>query len=426
MTARALLAAVWRRRWLALVVLAVEVAAIVVWLAVAPRRYTATATITATPSAALLSSTGNFDDLEQTLAQIANSRSVLSDVYDRTGGVRPIWKMRDEVSGVRVANTVLVRIAVTDESAEVAAQIANSVAHVLPLHDPSNGLFVFTQSDAAAVPTSYSAPNTKLIALIGAVLGLFLAAVAAVLRDRTARTIETSGQLRAYAGTDVLASVPRPRDWSTVVVGNGELDEPTAAELRSLRVELDYASSDRPTGAIVVADATAVDEHAPWLAVNLAGSLAQVDHRVLIIDADFRQRDRHPHLAHPDSAGLHAVLRGSCAPDDAIRPGPVLGVDVLPAGEQLPTVGAASLIELGFRRLLAGLNGQYDAVLVVAPPTSVSDDARVMAIGGSLLLVVAAGAVRESRLREVIADLRATRTRVLGAVLVASKQRVNA
>jgi capsular polysaccharide biosynthesis protein len=325
MTARALFAAVWRRRWLALVVLVVEIAAVVVWLSIAPREYTATATITATPSAELLSSTGNFDDLEQTLAEIANARSVLSDVYDRTDAVRPIWKLREEVSGVRVSNTVLVRISATDESAEVAARVANAVAQVLPLHDPSNGLFVFTQSDAAAVPMSYSSPNTKLIALIGAVLGVFLAVAAALVRDRTARTIETSGQLRAHTGTDVLASVPRPRDAGSVVVGNGELDEPAAAELRSLRVELDYASSYRPTGAIVIADATAVDEHAAWLAINLAGSLAQVDHRVLVIDADFRHRDRHPQLVRADSAGLHAVLRGATPARDAIRPGPVLG-----------------------------------------------------------------------------------------------------
>jgi Mrp family chromosome partitioning ATPase len=79
---------------------------------------------------------------------------------------------------------------------------------------------------------------------------------------------------------------------------------------------------------------------------------------------------------------------------------------------------------LGFRRVLDDLDGLFDAVLVLAPPPSVSDDARVMAIGGSLLLVVAARSVREPKLRELIADLRATRTRVLGAVLIGSRNRV--
>jgi tyrosine-protein kinase len=424
MTARALFAAVWRRRWLALLVLIVEVGAVVTWLAVAPRRYTASATITAAPTAQLLSSTGNFEQLEQTLAHIVSARSVLSDVHQRTGGVRPIWKLREEVSGSLVSGTVLVRISVTDKSPRTAARVANAVASVLPLHDPSGGLFVFTQGDSAAVPSAYASPDTKLIGLIGAVLGIFLAVGAALARDRTARTVETTGDLRTSVGTDVLASVPRPRDRSAVAVGEGELDEPTAAELRTLRVELDYASSDRPTGAIVVADATAGDEYAPWLAVNLAGSLAQVDHRVLVIDADHRQRRRHPLLTRSDSAGLYAVLAGESSPGEAIRPGSVPGVSVLAAAGD-PPKGAANLIELGFRRLLDELNGDYDAVLVVAPPTTTSEDARVMSIGGSLLLVVTAGAVRESRLRELIADLRATRTRVLGAVLVAAKQRAN-
>jgi receptor protein-tyrosine kinase len=423
MTARAVFAALWRRRWLALIVLAVEIGVLVVWLAVAPRKYTATATISATPSAELLSSTGNFDALEQTLAEIVNSRSVLSDVYDRTGGVRPIWQLRNEVTGTRVTDTVLVRISVVDKSPDVAAKVANAVAAVLPLHDPSGGLFVFTQTDAASVPSSYSSPNTKLIALIGVVLGIFLAVAAALIRDRTARTIETPGQLRAYAGTDVLATVPRPRDpWDLETV---EAGDPVAGALRSLRVELDYASSARPTGAIVVADATPGDEQAAWLAMNLAGSLAQVDHRVLVIDGDFRARERPLELAAAGSPGLSGVLSRASTAHDAVRPAPLPGVDVLPAGEAAPG-GAASLVELGFQRVLAEVTADYDAVLVIAPPASASDDARVMAIGGSLLLVVAARTVREPRLREIIADLRATRTRVLGAVLVAARQRVNA
>jgi Mrp family chromosome partitioning ATPase/capsular polysaccharide biosynthesis protein len=425
MTARALFAAVWRRRWLALIVFVVEIGIVVAWLAVAPRKYTATATISATPSADLLSSTGNFDALEQTVAQIANSRSVLADVHERTDGIRPIWKLREEVSGTLVDNTVLVRVSVVDKSPEVAARVANAVATVLPLHDPSGGMFVFTQTDPASVPQSYSSPNTKLIALVGAVLGVFLAVAAALIRDRTARTIETPGQLRAYAGTDVLASVPRPRDpWDLTRI---DAEEPIAGALRSLRVELDYASSDRPTGAIVIADANASagDEQAPWLAVSLATSLAQVNHRVLVIDGDFRAPNRPPQLSRNGRPGLVGVLRRSNAVDDAIHVDLVPGVDVLPAGDANPP-GVANLIELEFQRLLGELSGRYDAVLVIAPPASASGDARVMAIGGSLLLVVAARTVRESRLREIIADLRATRTRVLGAVLIAMRQRANA
>jgi polysaccharide biosynthesis transport protein len=421
MTARSLFAALWRQRRLALVVFVVEFAVVLIWLVAEPRRYTAAATITATPSAALLASTGNYEDLETTLAQIADSRSVLGDVRDRLDGARSIGVLRNEISGVRVGGTVLVRVSVEDPDRRMAARIANTVAAVLPLHDPSGGQFVFTQTDRAVPPSDYSSPNTRLVLLVGAVLGVFLAAAAALLRDRTARTVETAGQLRASAGTDVLATLPRPRDPDDVI--DDDPDGPVADALRSLRVELDYVSSDRPTGAIVVADATGEDRQAPWLAMNLAASLAQVDHRVLVIDGDFRDGQRPAALTGRTSPGLYAVLRGTCSVQDAMRPGPRPGVTVLPAGEA-PQSGSGHRIELGFRRVLDDLDGLFDAVLVLAPPPSVSDDARVMAIGGSLLLVVAARSVREPKLRELIADLRATRTRVLGAVLIGSRNRV--
>jgi capsular polysaccharide biosynthesis protein len=420
MTVHSLLAAVWRRRILASAVLVVCLAATWIALAVAPRSYTATAKITAAPSAALLSSTGTYDDLETTLAQIANSRSVLADVHSRLPD-RTVDQMRGEVTGTRVKGTVLITVSVVDKSARTAAAIANTVASVLPLHDPSGGQFVFTQTDLARPPSGYSSPDVGLVLLIGCVLAVFLAVVAALVRDRVARTVETPGQLRATAGTEVLAGLPRPRD-ATALIDGGDTDE-IANGLRSLRVELDYISSAEPTGPIVIADADPDDSLAAWLAMNLAISLAQVNHRVLVIDGDCRGGPRPESLADSDSPGLYSVLRHETRIELAIRPGPRQGVTTLPAGARPDAATAGRLIELGFHEVLASVDGLFDAVLVLAPPPPVSDDARVMAIGGSLLLAVTAGSVREARVRELIAELQATRTRLLGAVLIDAKQR---
>lgn len=425
MTGRSLLAALWRRRFLALLILLVELGAVAYWLTVSPRKYTATATMTVTPSSSLLSSSGNFDNLETTVGQIANSGSVLSDVSARLNGVRTVHTLRSEVTGNRVAGTVLVRITVVDVNPRIAAKVANSVAAVLPLHDPSGGMFLFTQSDSATVPATYSSPNTKVIGLAGAVLGLFLAAAAALLRDRTARTVESAEQLRASSGIEVLGDIPKLGSLSTVI--DSERLDPVTMALRSLRVELDYASSDAPTGAIVIANAAGSGGQSAWLVVNLATSLARVDHRVLIIDGNFRGRRRHSALTEETSPGLYGVLRDECTFADAVRRGPQSGVDVLPAGMvpstgDRPAPGTASLIELRFRAVVESAQGSYDAVLVLAPSPSESDDARVMAIGGSLLLAVATRSIREAKLRQLVTHLRSTRTRVLGAVFIRSRR----
>lgn len=426
-TARAVGLALWRHRWTALAVFVVEVAAVFVWLALAPRSYTATATITATPSPALLSSTGNFEDLENSVAELANSRSVLQDVRARLGSARTMTQLRDEVTGTRVAGTVLVRISVTDSAPALAARIADAVAAELPLHDPSGGALVFTQTDPARAPSTASAPDTRIVLLAGVGLGLLVAIAVALLRDAVARRVEGADQLREETGADVLAVVPRPRDQEPVVVD--ATGDPAATALRSLRVELEFLGSAQPTGAIVIASATADSTVSHWLAANLASALAQVDHRVLVIDADLRGGDAHEVRsalgALDRSPGLYGALRGICTLPDAMRAGPVSGVAVVPAGEPPANSGGSpeSLVELRFHQVLAQLDDTFDVVLVCAPSAQLSDDARVMAIGGSLMLVVPDRSVRVSALRRLIGELRSTRTRLLGTVLVTTARR---
>jgi polysaccharide biosynthesis transport protein len=205
-----------RHSWLALGVLAIELAAIVIGLQLAPKTYTAHAAITATPQQSLLESAGNFDNLEGTLAQLVDSGPVLDDVRGRIANVRSVGQLRTEVSGARVTGTVLIRVTVVDPNPSLAAEIANAVIDVLPLHDPSGGLLRFADIDRAQPPSSYSSPNVKIVLLVGVVLGVVLAVGAALLRDRVAHTVGSEDELRE-AGTDVLGVVPAgPRDFSTL------------------------------------------------------------------------------------------------------------------------------------------------------------------------------------------------------------------
>jgi capsular polysaccharide biosynthesis protein len=414
-TVRSLLAAIWRRRLLALTVLILELGAVAAYLVLAPRSYVASATITATPQLTLLQSTGNFDSLENTLSQIVGSRAVLDDVHNRLGESRSVDTLRNEVQGTRVNGTVLIRITVSDKSAAAAADIANLIVDVLPLHDPSGGLFLFTQTDRAQRPSAFSSPDVKITALAGAVLGIVLAVVAALMRDSIARTVETAEQLRHATGKKVLAVVPRPKDPTKLALADP--DSPAAAAFRALRVELEFASSQRPPGPIVVANANPDGTDNGWLAGNLAVALAQVQHHVLVIDADFRRRDRNPLLPADPGPGLYDVLREATSVEEALRTGPIDGVTVLPSGDPAGT-STASLIDTGFYRVLEEVSHRFDAVLVLAPSPMQSEDARIMAIGGSLLLLVPSRTLRARMLQDLTTRLGETRVDLLGMVLL--------
>ncbi len=419
MNGRSFLVALWRRRWPALLVLVVEMAAVVVWLALAPKQYRAVATITVTPSAPLLQSPGNFEQLETTLAAIVNSRPVLERVSALLDGQRSVDVLQTEVKGTLATGTLLIQIEVQDEDPTLAAKIANTTADELPKFDPSGGLFLFADAGRATKPTTFTSPNVKVVLLAGLGLGLLLAVATALIRESAVGTVDNEDALHDTVGTEVLGQLSRPADVSALPVL--EPGSEFVVEFRALRVALEFASSEQPARTVVLT--TAVPDTAEgWLGVNLAVALADVEHRVLLIDADFRKRPRHPALNMPDRPGLGEVLRERASLESAIVDGPVDGMKVLPIGD-VGDASAATLVELRFHRLVAEVDEDFDIVLVLASPPTESEDARVMAVGGCLVLTVPSGRVRAKSLRRLVTTMQRVNIRILGTVLLAPSRR---
>jgi Mrp family chromosome partitioning ATPase/capsular polysaccharide biosynthesis protein len=411
MNLRAFGAVLWRRRLLVLLVLALVAVVVAVGLATQQKEYTAVARVAATPAQDSTSSPANYRDMLGTLADVAESRPVLADVQQAVGD-RSLRQLQKEVRGSVVSGTVSIDVAVTDRSPRRAAQIANAVVAAMPGHDPSNGGIVLTTTQSAAIPLGYSKPDVGLVVLAGVLLALGLAVAVAVVWDRIARTVDTVDDAIHLAGVPVLGVLPRPDDLATVP---SVPDTPTFNALRALRVALEFASREHPTRTLVVA-AAGPNGWGGWLEVNLAVSLAEVGHRVLIIDADRHDGGRHPALDMPDAPGLYDLLAGTVSLDAATVDSPIEGVSVVPLGNA--SLASPTLLELRFRSFLEEIDEKYDVVLVHAAPVTESDDARVMAIGGGLLLALPVGRVKPSVLEQAATRLREVRIRVVGSVLL--------
>lgn len=408
-------AALWRRRWTVLLVVLLVAAATASWLLFAPRRYTATASVAATPSPALAGAHGTVSDLQSTFAALAESPPVLAEVAARLGR-RSAATLRTEVQAEHVGGTALIRIHVEDADPHVAAQAANLIAAALPGHDPTRGQFSITNAGRAGVPTNFSTPDVDTVVIGAALAAVLLAVLAALLRERAAGRVDDRRQLEVLAGAPVLAALTRPADPNEMPAEAPSAQ--IAAEFRALRVGLEFASSDEPTSLVVVAPAVR-DEAGAWTTVNLASALARVEHRVLIIDADFGATYPHPVLK-SRGPGLADVLRGNVELRDAVRPTPISGVSVLPTGT-LGGVAADTLVELRFHRAMAQIDKEVDVILVHTAPLADSDDALVMAAGHALLVTVPAGRIRAREVRDLAADLDRMRLRVVGSVLLRSR-----
>ncbi|HEU0130582.1 MAG TPA: CpsD/CapB family tyrosine-protein kinase [Mycobacteriales bacterium] len=409
----AILGALWRQRWLVLLVFLVEVGAAVGLLSRAPRTYTAHATMVVAPKVKVDSTEIDIPSLRATMGELASSTAVLDGASRRLTPSRPVDYLRGRVSASTVGGTVLLRISVDDANPRLAAAIANAVAAELPFHDPTAGqAFVFTVIEPARPPSAPSSPQTRLVLAAAVVLGAALATGAGLLRDNTQRRVATAEEAAELTGSAVLARLPRPRDPKAVTALDA--DDPATAALRALRISLEFAAARDPIPVVVVTSAVP-DDTEPWLATNLAVALAQVQHRTLLVDGNLDEPRTTPVFAGTGPNGLAQALLGADL-DALVHPGPVEGLSVLGAGEAPSDV--AELLETRFGELLRTWTSRYDVVVIDAPPVTVSDDARVMAVGGAALLSVPAGRVAPRVLRDVAASLRVVSARVAGLVLV--------
>lgn len=405
--------AVWRHRVFVVVIVVATLAATAAGLWLAPKTYESTATLAAAASPDAAATGENLDSLRGSLGELANSEDVLADVASRLDEPRDVEDLRRDVSGRWVSGTILIQIEVEDSDPETAAAIANTVAEVLPLYDPSGGAFLYTVSDPAQPATSFSSPNLLLGVAAGVALAALLAVCGALLRERRTAGVGDASEVAQLTEAPVLARVAQPRDPTTLPA----LYPGTAAAevFRELRIALEAAASSDPTPLVVVSGLRSGDVNV-WLGANLAVSLAGVERKVLLVDGRLGDREGRPIAAAPQTSGLYDVLNGDPL-RDALSPGPVDNLTVLPAGEWggEPSDG---LLETRFAHVMSGAAREFDVVVVLAPPLDAGDDARVMAARGSMILAVPETRVSQRELQHQVSRVRSVGGRLLGVVLV--------
>jgi polysaccharide biosynthesis transport protein len=410
--------ALWRQRPLVVLILVITGVALAAGIALAPKSYAATATI----SAAEERSAGNDDPdaLRATLAELANSRGVVDEVQHRTGIDRSEAELRRSIQGDWVRGTILVDITVEDRDPATAASLANAVATVLVDGDELNQLagpsltrsLALTTSDPARPPDSFTSPDLRFAVGLGLLLALGLATAGAIWRDRRTHTVDDAAGVEAAATAPLLAHLSQPRDLTAMpALSPGTVE---ADLFRHLRIALE-GQSDAGSPRVVVAGVTSGDVNV-WIGANVALALAATGRRVLLVDGRMGERFGTPVEAAPDTPGLYDVLLGADL-GSAVSPGPVDLLQVLPAG----TYGHQSVPELIGQRFLSVMHSaaaDFDNIVVIGPPLDVCDDSRVMAMESSIVLALVEGSVSANALRAHADRIRAVGARLLGVALV--------
>jgi polysaccharide biosynthesis transport protein len=256
----------------------------------------------------------------------------------------------------------------------------------------------------ATVPEEPISPKVLLNLAIGTIMGLLLGIGTALLLEALDNSVKTVKEDQDIFDLTVLGTIPTMEGSEKVNVKSLERtrpqlpvrDEPRSAvseAYRMLQANLKFLSSDNPPRAITMTSSVPQEGKSTTTA-NLALVLAEMGHKVLLVDADLRRPSQHQIWELPNSVGLTNIL---------VEPGKWSGsvrsenehLDIITAGV-IPPNPVRLLDSQRMAHLIGEWRELYDFVLIDAPPLAVASDALLVAQMTDGLLMVARPGVLNS------------------------------
>ncbi|MGP5338219.1 polysaccharide biosynthesis tyrosine autokinase [Psychrobacter maritimus] len=248
-----------------------------------------------------------------------------------------------------------------------------------------------------------------LATLLGAMLGAILALIKSLLRN----VVKDPERIEAKTGVPVVATIPRsplltrlrrnkkaPNRLLAYVDNNSLSYE----AIKSLRTNLMFGmpvqgrAGQRAKVILITGESPGVGKS--FISSNLTEVFAQLDKKVLIIDADMRLGELHRMFSMSQDNGLADYLSQDTShlskvitTQDAnslasfIHPTGIDNIDFMPRGQH-PRNPASLLANGSFDYLMTEINLHYDYIIIDSPPILAASDAMILAQHADKVLMV--------------------------------------
>ena len=190
---------------------------------------------------------------------------------------------------------------------------------------------------------------------------------------------------------------------------------------KRLRTNLQFCFPDQEGCGVVGITSSHPAEGKSLTAINLCYSLAQLNKKVLLIDADMRRSSVAEKLGLEARPGMSNLLmdmnNASGVLQQYVPKDESYGFYFLAAGD-VPPNPSELLHSARMSRLMEGLRAKFDYIVMDLPPVgAVSDAQTVSGLVDGMLVVVRQDHTTKPLLDECIKQLKLTNTRILGFVI---------
>lgn len=185
---------------------------------------------------------------------------------------------------------------------------------------------------------------------------------------------------------------------------------------RMLRTNLQFAGAGKELKTIVVTSSVS-GEGKSTTSINLAVTLAQADHQVLLVDCDLRRSSLHKYLHMSNSKGLSNLLAGMDPLEEVVQNTEIEGLQIITAGA-MPPNPSELLSSISMESFIKTIRSKYDFVILDCPPVvAVTDGSVLSAQADGTILVVAAGETPIEVAQQAKENLQKVEANILGVVL---------
>ncbi len=254
--------------------------------------------------------------------------------------------------------------------------------------------------DPPQEPQTPLRPNVPTNVSVGAAVGLVLAILFAVIRERLDNSVKGADDVENELHTTFLGLLPtRETGKEERRIRRGGEERPPelivhheplcgiAEAARALRTNLLFMNPDNPYRVILVTSAVPA-EGKTTVACSIAIALAQGGQKVCIVDCDLRRPRLHRIFDRAGDAGLTNALVGEATIDEIALPSMVPNLYTIPAGP-IPPNPADMFHSERFKNLLIDLSQRFDRVVIDSPPLAAVTDSAIIAklVDGTVFVV---------------------------------------